>query len=325
MATALQCSLFPDVRSQPRLSPLESSLVRVLDRTAARLDALDVGGIETLIPSLNFVRLALGDDAWQRTIANVVAPHRVRAMLHEDPLTRRAFQKPRGYAGDAGLLDLIYRHAPFAGELTDVGAVVNDVAQLQQSSRSVCERREILAALIDRVAAERTMPRILSLACGHLREAQHSEAVRSREVGEIVAVDQDPLSLDVVVREMAGSPVTAVKASIRRFLVDPSIYGDFDLIYSAGLYDYLDDETAKRLTTSMFAALRPGGTLLVANFAPELLDIGYMEAIMDWQLIYRDEAGVARFCDDLPAEEIRDRKLERDSGGSVVYLTVRKC
>ena len=169
------------------------------------------------------------------------------------------------------------------------------------------------------------MPRILSLACGHLREAQRSEAVRVKAVGEIVAVDQDPLSLEVVARESNGARVTPVKASIRRFLVDPSIYGDFDLVYSAGLYDYLDDDTAKRLTSNMFEALRPGGTLVVANFAPELLDIGYMEAIMDWQLIYRDERGVARFCDDLPGDQIREQKMERDSGGNVVYLTVRKC
>jgi len=29
-------------------------------------------------------------------------------MIHEDPFTGRAFRKPRGYAGDAELIDLIY-------------------------------------------------------------------------------------------------------------------------------------------------------------------------------------------------------------------------
>jgi SAM-dependent methyltransferase len=289
------------------------------------LDSLDVAGMEVLMPCLNLVRLGQSAADWQNTIARIIAPHRVRAMLHEEPLTRHAFEKPRGYPGDAGLLDLIYRDAPFTGPMTPLGALIHDFAPSQHACRSVWERRQILANLIDRVAANRTMPRILSLACGHLREAQRSEAVRTNAIGEIVAVDQDALSLEVVARESNGAPITPVKASIRRFLVDPTIYGDFDLIYSAGLYDYLDDETAKRLTTSMFAALRPGGTLLVANFAPELLDIGYMEAVMDWRLIYRDEHGVAAFCDDLPGDEIRERNLHRDSGGNVVYLTIRKC
>jgi len=75
----------------------------------------------------------------------------------------------------------------------------------------------------------------------------------------------------------------------------------------------------------MFAALRPTGRLVVANFAPELRDIGYMEAVMDWRLIYRDERAVAGFCDDLPADLIREQTMRRDGGGNVIYLTVRKC
>ena len=325
MATALQSSLFPTLPSVRHLSLTEGSLLQILDRTAALLDAADIAGMEALVPALNLVRLAQGATAWKNTIARIIAPHRIRPMLHEEPLTRHAFEKPRGYPGDAVLLDLIYRNRPYDGPITPLGARIHAWSATQQACRSVYERRDILARLIDRIAAERPLPRILSLACGHLREAQRSDAVRAHAVGEIVAVDQDPLSLEVVARESNGARVTPVKASIRRFLVDPSIYGDFDLVYSAGLYDYLDDDTAKRLTSSMFASLRPGGTLVVANFAPELLDIGYMEAVMDWQLIYRDEAGVARFCDGLPPEQIREQQMERDSGGSVVYLTVRKC
>jgi SAM-dependent methyltransferase len=325
MATALQSSLFDTPPSSPRLSHSESSLRQLLDRTASLLEAHEITAMETLVPSLNLARVAQGPTAWRNAITNVIAPHRLRPMLHEEPFTRHAFQKPRGYPGDAALLDLIYGDAPFDGPMTPLGARIYAWAPSQAAVQSVRERREILAGLIDRVAAERPMPRMLSLACGHLREAQRSEAVRAGEVGEFVAVDQDAQSLEVVARESKGARITPVKASIRRFLVDPSIYGDFDLIYSAGLYDYLEDDVAKRLTSSMFAALRPGGTLLVANFAPELLDIGYMEAVMDWQLIYRDEHGVARFCEHLPVEQVREQKLERDSGGNVVYLTVRKC
>jgi extracellular factor (EF) 3-hydroxypalmitic acid methyl ester biosynthesis protein len=324
MATVLQTS-FPGVESEQRLSHADSSLLQLVDQTAARFDRLDLSLMSALVTWLNSARLVGGSLAWQSTIDAVIAPHRIRAMLHEDPLTRRAFQKPRGYPGDAELLDLIYRVRPYKGAMTPLGALIHEFAPSQPSCVSVSERREILGRLIDHTAAERPLPRILSLACGHLREAQLSEAVRTNAIGEIVAVDQDPLSLEVLVRELKNPRITPVNASIRRFLFDPTIYGDFDLIYSAGLYDYLDDETARRLTSSMFAALRPGGSLVVANFAPELPDIGYMEAIMDWRLIYRDERGVASFCDDLPADLIREQRMQRDTGGNVIYLTVRKC
>src|SRR5262245_61749836 len=35
--------------------------------------------------------------------------HRICNLLHQDPFTYRAFSKPRGYAGDAVMMDYIYR------------------------------------------------------------------------------------------------------------------------------------------------------------------------------------------------------------------------
>lgn len=300
-------------------------LRHLLDRTVERLTAGDLSGMDDFVLALDAIRRVRLPSEWNALVASVVAPHGIRALLHEEPFTRHAFEKPRGYPGDAALLDLIYRDVPFGGEMTRLGAQLYAWSADGAAMQSVRERRLILAALIDRIAAERSRPRVLSLACGHLREAQRSAAVCTGAIEEIVAVDQDEQSLELVRREQAANRVTTVRASIRRMLVDPKVYGDFDLIYSAGLSDYLEDAVTRQLTSSMFAALRPGGTLLVANFAPSLRETGYMEAMMEWKLIYRDEADVARFSADLPAEQVREQTITRDLCGNVVYLTVRKC
>ena len=297
----------------------------LVERTYRALAAGDIGGMDDLVVGLGATRGALAADDWRRFVTEVVRPHPIVPVIHEEPFTHRAFAKPRGYAGDAPLLDLIYREpAGYDGPLSPIGTRLYEWAGAQPACRSVVERREILAALIDRVAAERPNPRILSVACGHLREAQRSDAVSAGAIEEFVALDQDAESIALVSREQRHRRVTPVRASIRRLLVAPAAYGTFDLAYAAGLYDYLDAPLARRLTASLFAALRPGGRLLVANFAPELRDIGYMEAIMDWTLIYRDERAVAAFAADIPPADVAERSTFRDEAGNVVYLLLRK-
>jgi SAM-dependent methyltransferase len=112
---------------------------------------------------------------------------------------------------------------------------------------------------------------------------------------------------------------------VGRFVKSCGELGTFDLVYSAGLYDYLNEDVAMTVTEAMFRSLRPGGRLLVANFAPELPDIGFMEAIMDWRLIYRDETAVATLADRIPSEDVAARSITRDRLGNVVYMTIDRA
>ncbi len=74
----------------------------------------------------------------------------------------------------------------------------------------------------------------------------------------------------------------------------------------------------------MFAMLRSGGRLLVANFAPNLPDIGYLETAMDWQLIYRDEAAMEALTVEIPDSAIKDRHLFRDPHNNIVFLEIER-
>ena len=69
----------------------------------------------------------------------------------------------------------------------------------------------------------------------------------------------------------------------------------------------------------------PGGRLLVANFCPELRDIGVMESYMAWRLIYRDEAEMAEIAAAVPGGEVARQRTFRDRGGNVVYLEIERA
>ncbi len=314
-----------NTRFTPERLGTRAHLERLLAETDSDLARGDISGMDRFAEGLDAVRRSLDSAEWRSVITHVIAPHAVRARIHEEPFTRRAFTKPRGYPGDAPMLDLIYGDSRTTDPLTDLGEQLHVWAADQPGCRSVRERRCILASTIDRIAAECARPRVLSLACGHLREAQVAQAVRAGQLAEFVAADQDIESLAVVEREQRKFGVTPVRLSVKRFLASPRALGHFDFVYAAGLYDYLPNDVAIMLTRAMFDVLRPGGSLLVANFAPELRDIGYMESIMDWNLIYRREDDVARFACEIPTPEIAEMSVYRDSCGNVVYLSLRRA
>jgi SAM-dependent methyltransferase len=248
-----------------------------------------------LFRGLRIVRQDSASQSW-RDQARLCLDHPVRDLVHQDPITLRSYLKPRGYPGDAGLLDLIYDVPTAEGrgsDWTELGLRVHQYTLNESAAVAVRSRRRLLASLIDIVAATRTKPRVLSVAAGHLREADLSRALRSGGVCELIAMDQDSRSLDEVERSYGHLGVRTLAASTRTLITHRHDLGTFDLVYAAGLYDYLSDATAARLTGELFALLRPGGRLLVANFLPETPAAGYMEAFMDWWLTYRSMAEIA--------------------------------
>ena len=66
-----------------------------------------VAALDTLGTSLTAARGALAAPQWAGLVAACRA-HPLRELLHQDPLTARAFAMSRGYQGDAELLDIIY-------------------------------------------------------------------------------------------------------------------------------------------------------------------------------------------------------------------------
>lgn len=282
-------------------------------------------GMEALVWSLLGVRASLPREDWDRFIQTVCMRHPLKRLIHQSPFSRRAFEKPRGYPGDAVVLDFMYGSEAIPNRASALGRALYEQWEFwTPSCLSVRARRDILTDMVDRVAARVSMPRILSVACGHLREAETSMAVLKGRVGEYVALDNDPATLEVVKREHAAERVTTVRCGVKSLIVKRPPLGTFDFIYAAGLYNYLSGSVAPRLTTTLLTMLKPGGFLWVANFAPNLRDIGYLEAFMDWRLLYRDESSLESLVDAIPSIRTRQSRTFRDKYQNVVFLEIAK-
>ncbi len=254
--------------------------------------------------------------------------HSVHDLLCQDPMTSRAFTKPRGYAGDAVMMDYLYGLGDTAAALartTSLGRDIYEFIAARPAASGVRWRREHLAQTIDSIAASKHGARVLAIACGHLREAAICESLRTGKVHEFLALDGDATSVNEVNTRYGDLGVTARQATVRQILARKAgVTGQYDFVYAAGLYDYLNAPVARALTARMLDACAPGGTVLIPNFLPEVADRGYMESVMDWYLIYRDQAAMREIVAGLPEARGCAVDCYDDPHGAVTYLRIRK-
>ena len=283
-------------------------------------------GLNALFDGLLGARDNMPREDWRGLACYLRSEHPVIEALFQDPLTKRALEKPRGYAGDAVMMDYIYGiHSGEANrQSSELGRTICSYIQSRPAGQAVRYRREHIARLIDQVAAGKERPSVLSIASGHLREAELSQALAAGKIGRFVALDVDAASLREIDMHYARLGVETVHGSVRHILRRKVQLGSFDFVYAAGLYDYLTDAVAQALTARMFEMVNAGGQLLIPNFAPRVKDRAYMEAFMDWDLIYRDRNDMPRLMEGIEAAQIQSFEVYGDPSHSVVYLLVRK-
>lgn len=282
--------------------------------------------LSTLYDGLNDIRSHSSKEDWKQFITQY-RNHPVSPFFLQEPLAHRAFERPRGYAGDPVMLDLIYDFDEAASmrEKTEISDVLYyEFNRLCHANIANRERRCILSEKIDQAAERVANPYILSVASGHLREALDSIAVKNNKIGKFVAIDQDKEALSVAA-EMIKDVGETISASVVDIIRNKVTLPRFDYIYSLGVYDYLPDRIAKKLTNKLVDLLNPGGRLLIANYLPNVPPIGFMEAVMDWWLIYRTKEQMQELIEDIPRESINNVDMFIEKTEVILFMEVEKA
>jgi len=95
----------------------------------------------------------------------------------------------------------------------------------------------------------------------------------------------------------------------------------YDLVYCAGLFDYLSDRLCRRLLGVLYNQLKPGGLLIATNVDHHRARYE-MECFLDWHLVYRNTADMAALVPpECPLDAVAVR---RESAGVNVFLEIRK-
>jgi extracellular factor (EF) 3-hydroxypalmitic acid methyl ester biosynthesis protein len=267
-------------------------------------------------------------DHWNKFISEY-RQHHISSVFLQDPFIRRAFEKPRGYAGDAVMMDFIYAldgivPPPFEDKELEIGKkLYYEFNRLSLACNAVRERRRILSKKIDQTSERVSNPYILSVACGHLREVLDSLAVKNKAIGKYVIIDQDKESLSVAA-ELIKDFGEFIPASVLDIIKGKIPISGFDFVYTAGLYDYLPDKISIKLTVKLFNLLNPGGRLLIANFLPNIPCIGFMEAVGDWWLIYRNKEQMQELISKIPKEHINNVDIFVEKNQNIIFVEIEK-
>jgi len=322
-ATASEGTVDPD-----ELRNRTAQLALILDLAYQAFERNKPAGptVDRLAGRLHKLRRQVAPAVWQKLIP-LAQEHRVAEYLIQDPFTRWSVEKPRGYSGDASLLDIYYKH-PIADEMvassTPLGRQIYEYTSEAASSVAGRERRDILARTVDETASRVTRAEVLAIACGHLREAERSEALAKRQLQRWIGLDQDPFSITTVNHDFAGTAVEALHGSVRGILRRAYALGSFDLVYASGLYDYLPRAVGVRLLQRAMELVKPGGEFLFANFSDEITTDGYMETFMDWPLILRSADDMWDMINVAIGGDRFKAQVYYGSNRNIVYGKVRK-
>lgn len=321
-------SLKSDLHDE-QLAQAEAEAALVLQLTRQRIDEGHDPGkiIHRLIVALHKMREHLPPSVWHDLIP-IIQNHPVAAFFHEDPFTRWSFEKPRGYSGDAHLIDFIYGDPSTEAEIAAASPLGRELYEYTKASPSpvaVRERRDILTEYVDRIADEKgPETEILTVAAGHLREANRSVALKEKRIKRWVALDQDPHSVGLMTQNFGGTCIEPIDGSVRGLLIHSHKYGKFDFIYAAGLYDYLADKVAVKLTQTCLNMLKPNGVFLFANFSRNVDDDAYMETFMNWSLLLRSDEEMWDIINASTDRNAIEAEVFPGENGHILYATIRK-
>ena len=227
----------------------------------------------------------------------------VTPILMGAPIWKLGYTKPRGYPGDFELMNLMYDSHRLGSSTFD--RIMHQLGREERLAATVRDRKDFLLAHIGEV----TIPafydanasiEITNLGAGPAREIE--EFIAGAELRgrlKITLVDQDEEALAFAherIRRAALKQGDRVElrcrhVSLRQLLTHSELLDEVrgqDLIYSAGLFDYLGERMAKTLVERLFECLRPDGRLLVGNAVEDDAVKWVPEFVLDWKLLYRD-------------------------------------
>jgi 2-polyprenyl-3-methyl-5-hydroxy-6-metoxy-1,4-benzoquinol methylase len=253
--------------------------------------------------------------------------------IYRGVIVKRGFEKPRGYPGDYKVIEEVYDNTPLSksiGYYSDKYFLNNEYAVAVRNRKD--KMREILLSFL--VEESNKSVRILNLACGSCREIKEVFADKSLKVKNRIAfslLDQDEEALEFAKNSLKDFTHNVTfdflkddVLSLARKKEYKEGLGDFDLVYSIGLADYLPDRLLKSFVRFCIETLKPSGKFIIAHKDIEICKPTSPSWFCDWNFYGRNEKALRDLIASSEAGKFKIEKTIREKSNRIFFLTVTK-
>lgn len=278
----------------------------------------------------------------ERLSPEVLPAHReyVQRELHPlmlcAPFVHRAYTKPLGYPGDYETVNMILRN-----RMEGPTAYAAILHQFVLSADTGDGHRNRIARLVEhlrqeavRIAPLRRPIRVLNVGCGPADEI--CRFIRREPLAdrcEFTLVDFNKETIDYASARIAEASaescrrpaVTYVHRSVTDLIKEAARsrsgqVPQYDLVYCAGLFDYLSDRVSQRLLALLSEWTMAGGLTVATNVHSGHRSHAMMEDVLDWNLILRTESQML----DLAPQHAGTTLVCTEPAGVNIFLELRK-
>ena len=203
------------------------------------------------------------------------------------------YNKPHGYAGDFEVIDRIYNHhIAQPKHLSKWDTFFHN----QHAPNAVRNRKAYFHELLNGLQNIKGFPTVMKIGIGPGRSMYEwlNQNPDSNMIFDCIDIDAKAIAYAKELNQNFLDQITFIHKNCLRYR--PS--GQYDLIWSAGVFDYFDDKVFKKMLERLIPSVAKGGQIVIGNFSDNNPSRPYMEFIGEWYLHHRSPQHLIRLAEE---------------------------
>ena len=244
---------------------------------------------------------------------------KISFVLNDKTLMGHAFTKPYGYSGDFMLIDKIY-HFRVSDDIRYTNW--DHFFHIQPAAEAVRNRKSFFLAYCKKLVKRKQNPKVLVLGSGPATDVYEflSGYKGDNKINfDLIDFDQCAIDFSMKKNEKFNGLISFNRINSLRF----NPFKLYDLIWSAGMFDYFKDKHFIFLIKKYFNCLSDDGEMVISNFSTKNPTRKLMEIMGDWHLNLRTESDLFHISSEAGVDK-EMVSIDKEPLGINLFLKIKK-